>query len=76
MTAADYPDILKPGRCALCETPTLTFTDPEGEELCLPCLEACLEDLPELPKEDIPEDPAIVEMAREIIAQRRQSARN
>ena len=76
MTVADYPDVLKPGRCACCKAFTLTFTDPEGEELCLPCLEACLENLPELPELGFEEDPAITQMARKIIAQRRQAARN
>ena len=52
--------------CDLCCQPKLTYLDPEtGGRVCLDCLERIFEPLPELPP-----DPAIVEMGREIIAER------
>ena len=47
-----------------CRPPAPTYRDPEtGGHYCLGCLELSTEELPEMPP-----DPAITEMAREIIA--------
>ena len=66
VTAYDYLDILKPGFCALCGECALTFTDGEGDQLCVPCLEQCLEPVPDLPPTE-----ADKLLAREAVAESR-----
>ena len=65
-TAYDYLDILKPGFCALCGHCALTYTDPEGDRLCVRCLELVLEPVPELAPTE-----AQKAMSREVVAESR-----